>query len=241
MICRVLQRWSVPVLALAGVLLTTGFAAAQYQLGQGEQLYNWLQGSSASYGSSRGGARWSVPYRYGARYRGVAVRPWIYDGGYSTPYYSDAGPYYREGDRSYTSSSAYAPLMSANDDKAHVLIRVPSDRAEVWIERQKTTQDRPAQEYISPPLDSGKKYYYEIRARWTDQNNRTIDETRTFPITAGGHELVDFGRPAPSDQKVTSPKDSDRPRDRNSEDRDSQGRDPLDRNSKDRNPQDQKR
>jgi uncharacterized protein (TIGR03000 family) len=113
----------------------------------------------------------------------------------------------------YTPSSSYGSSASATssgsslstpaDDRAYLTIRVPSDRADVWIEGRKTDQSRAVQDYVSPPLEPGKKYYYEIRARWTGENGRNVDQTRSFPVYPGKPVTIDFSRRENADSEST--------------------------------------
>jgi uncharacterized protein (TIGR03000 family) len=195
MLRKCIVAFGVAAIAGATLLLSPATSLAQRSGGgrrgggdfQGRNNRDWGRGDDFRRigGWSWG---WGVGYPY-------------YGWGYGQPYY---GRYYApsySGDNVIYSSSAYAP---AADDRAHVTIRVPSDHADVWIEGQHSVQDRSAENYASPPLTAGQRYYYEIRARWTDSNGRTMDQTRTFSIAAGSAVLVDFSRPAPADQTVTS-------------------------------------
>jgi uncharacterized protein (TIGR03000 family) len=128
----------------------------------------------------------SAPWYYGAYPRGV--------------YYDNMPIFYGAPAEGVTySRSAYTPdARATTDDRAHLRIVVPAEKAEVWIQGEKSEQDRSTQNYMSPPLTMGKKYYYEVRARWTDANGKTVEASREIPIYAGQPMTVDFGR---SEQK----------------------------------------
>jgi uncharacterized protein (TIGR03000 family) len=117
-------------------------------------------------------------------------------------YYYDDVPYYRDTNVIY-STSAYRPAAppAPAEDRAYVTIQLPVDKADVWIEGVKSVQDKASQEYVSPPLEPGKKYYYEVRARWTDAKGTAVEAKRAFPIYTGKPVLVDFTEPPtpPSD------------------------------------------
>jgi uncharacterized protein (TIGR03000 family) len=97
------------------------------------------------------------------------------------------------------STSGYRPGDTANmprtgDDRAHLRIALPAERAEVWIEGQKSEQGKRVEDYVSPPLTPGKQYFYEVRARWTDAAGKEVERTRSFPIVPGQPVLLDFSR-----------------------------------------------
>jgi uncharacterized protein (TIGR03000 family) len=125
-------------------------------------------------------------------------------GVYGPSYYAyDDVPVYRGSNVIYTTTG---PAPQANSapaaDRAYVTIQLPVDKADVWIEGVKSTQDVSSQEYVSPPLEVGKKYYYDVRARWTDAKGKTVEAKRSFPIYPGKPVLIDFTEPAapPSDK-----------------------------------------
>src|ERR1700682_3734580 len=123
----------------------------------------------------------------------------------STPYtYIDAGS-----DNVTYSSSGYRPgdnrpgdttnaPTTTSEMPARLRIAVPSERAEVWIEGEKTEQSRRVQEYVSPPLTPGKQYFYEVRARWTDSAGNQVERKRSFPIVPGQPVFLDFTRVRPA-------------------------------------------
>jgi uncharacterized protein (TIGR03000 family) len=100
--------------------------------------------------------------------------------------YSTSG--FRPGD--VTSSASTTPIP------ARLRIAIPTEKAEIWIEGQKTEQARRVEDYISPPLTPGKQYYYEVRARWTDAAGKEVERTKSFPIVPGQPVLLDFTRMA---------------------------------------------
>jgi uncharacterized protein (TIGR03000 family) len=125
-------------------------------------------------------------------------------GVYGPSYYSyDDVPYYRDSNVIYatTSNGPAAPSAPAAD-RAYMTIQVPADKADVWIEGVKSVQEKAAQEYVSPPLEEGRKYYYEVRARWTDAKGKSVEAKRSFPIYTGKPVLIDFTEPpAPPSEK----------------------------------------
>jgi uncharacterized protein (TIGR03000 family) len=74
-------------------------------------------------------------------------------------------------------------------------VRVPDD-AEVWFDDVRTAQTGPVRQFVTPRLEPGEEYAYEIRARWLE-NGRSVTRTRRIVIQAGRNVRVDF---VPSDR-----------------------------------------
>ncbi len=127
--------------------------------------------------------------------------PYTYiDAGSSTVTYSTSG--YRPGDATNAPKGADLP--------ARLRIAVPSERADVWIQEEKSEQTKRVQEYVSPPLTPGKQYFYEVRAKWTDSAGKQVERTKSFPIVPGQPVFLDFTRVRPSDKEaIGAPKDED--------------------------------
>jgi uncharacterized protein (TIGR03000 family) len=130
-------------------------------------------------------------YDYGYGY-GYGAAP--YDYGYTTPavinnYNLDYG----------TPSGGPMPpadnasQQQASDPTAHIEVRVPAD-AEVWFGTGKTSQTGTRREFVSPPLEPGQGFTYEIRARWVE-NGKEVTQTRRLDVSAGTWKGVDFTRP----------------------------------------------
>lgn len=78
---------------------------------------------------------------------------------------------------------------------AGIRILVPAD-AEVFFDGEPTTQKGSERLFISPPLQAGKKYHYEIRARWKD-NGKPVERTRRVAVSGGVTARVDLRTPLP--------------------------------------------
>jgi uncharacterized protein (TIGR03000 family) len=97
-----------------------------------------------------------------------------------------------------------APPLAAKDDKAaRIVVRVPAD-AEVWLEGSKTRQTGAAREFISPPLESGENYVYEVRARWTN-DGQSVDQTRKVEVHAGDRVSVNFAGSGDAEEVLPKP------------------------------------
>jgi uncharacterized protein (TIGR03000 family) len=92
-----------------------------------------------------------------------------------------------------------AAAQSLPDNLAFVTIRVPSADSKVWIEDVETTDNGTVREYRSPELKKGKNYTYEIRAEWKE-GDQVRKQTRKFPIHAGDHIMVVFGKEQQKDK-----------------------------------------
>lgn len=75
-------------------------------------------------------------------------------------------------------------------DVARIDVRVPTD-AEVWIEGAATTQTGPERHFVSPPLLRGRRYAYQLRARWTE-DGQPVEQTEDLVVRAGDHASARF-------------------------------------------------
>jgi uncharacterized protein (TIGR03000 family) len=77
---------------------------------------------------------------------------------------------------------------------------VPAD-AELWIEGKKMTQVGPERKFMSPALESGRRYTYDFRIRFKE-DGREQTKTRTFDVLAGNHYKLDFVNPPKTPARV---------------------------------------
>jgi uncharacterized protein (TIGR03000 family) len=148
---------------------------------------NWHGGGGGWYG---GGIYPGIGLGFGnfPGYYGVYTPSYFSYGG--VPSYSDSNVIY--------SSSSYTPRPPAApaEDRAYMTIQLPVDQADVWIEGVKSVQGKASQDYVSPQLETGKKYFYEVRARWIDPQGKPVEAKRSFPIIPGRPVLIDFTQPS---------------------------------------------
>src|SRR5262249_27362614 len=74
--------------------------------------------------------------------------------------------------------------------QARIGARVPTN-AKVFVNGEQTTQSGQFRRFVSPPLDPGQDYTYEIRATW-DDNGHQVDRTSTVSVRAGQLTQLDF-------------------------------------------------
>jgi uncharacterized protein (TIGR03000 family) len=133
------------------------------------------------------------------------LSPSVYS--YSAPAYGYASPYTDLGySPSLTTQSFYnAPLPAdtyggspgyggADANAARVRVRVPPGTT-VWFDGDRTSQTGTERNFVSPPLEPGRGYTYEVRARWME-GNRPMEDTRQVRVRAGETTTVDFLSPA---------------------------------------------
>jgi uncharacterized protein (TIGR03000 family) len=164
--------------------------------------YGW-RGGRGNWGYPSYG--WYQPYAYG-----------YYDQPDYADYYSSNPP-----------DQGYRSFYSGPEDQnaAHLSVVVPSN-AQVFFDGEKTSQRGQLRRFVTPSLDQGQNYTYEIRAVW-DENGNKVERTRKVHVRAGQQSSVDFmamgGRRDMhgTDYNRTDTYDRDRNRyDRNDVDRD---------------------
>ena len=122
----------------------------------------------------------------------------VYDPGYSSSSYQPA-PSSTDGVTAGGSTLGSDQPSSAftspgqGDTSAHLTVTVPAD-AEIWFEGTAMTSTGPVREFTSPPLTPGKKYTYDVRARW-NENGHEVTQTQQVEVTAGGLANVFFPVP----------------------------------------------
>jgi uncharacterized protein (TIGR03000 family) len=88
-------------------------------------------------------------------------------------------------------SSSWRPVdFTAPEQPAKVEVLVPAG-AELWFDGEKTSQTGGERTFHTPPLEKGRSYHYDVRARWV-ADGRTFDQTQQVPVYAGGRVSVAF-------------------------------------------------
>jgi uncharacterized protein (TIGR03000 family) len=99
--------------------------------------------------------------------------------GNSRPYY----PYY----------GAYSQPAPAPDNAARIRVIVPAE-AKVWFDNKPTTQAGPERRFESPALTPGRRYTYDVKAQWHDQDGKDLTRTRQVDVSANADVTVDLTR-----------------------------------------------
>jgi uncharacterized protein (TIGR03000 family) len=81
------------------------------------------------------------------------------------------------------------------DRRAHIRVRVPGGDPEVTFEGQTMRLTNGAGRFVSPELEPGSRYAYNVRARWTDAAGQRHNEGRSVVVRAGEHVDVSFVPP----------------------------------------------
>jgi uncharacterized protein (TIGR03000 family) len=150
----------------AGIGLGRGYGLGLYGLGYGRYGYGFGGGYGYPYGYSYGNG-----YGYGT----PAV------GGYAS-YYPSAVPQQQP-----------AQQEPVNDNTAHLLVVVP-ENATLTFNGSETSQTGAQREFVTPPLEPGKRYSYEVKVRWTE-NGKPVEQARTVHVQANAWQVVDFTKP----------------------------------------------
>jgi uncharacterized protein (TIGR03000 family) len=82
------------------------------------------------------------------------------------------------------------PTVQGEARPATIRVVVPYN-AEVWVEKEKTTQTGMERAFVLPPLAPGKTHVYSVRASWTE-NGRAVEQVRVVGIRAGETAKVNF-------------------------------------------------
>jgi len=148
---------------------------------------------SYGYGGFYGGIGLTIYPSYGYGY-GVAS-PYLLDSGVSTFDYSTAG-----GPAVVTRQSAYgtpeqlgAPRQPTTDNRARIRVSLPAD-AVLWFDDDATQQTGPDRSFVTPPLQPGAVYSYNLRARWT-QDGQPVERSLKVDVRANETAVADFNRP----------------------------------------------
>jgi len=116
-----------------------------------------------------------------------------YDGGTYYPYYGDVTPYYAP--PSYQMPPATASLPAMAPITLEVIL--PDPQAQLWLDGTPTTMTGVDRIYVSPPMEVGYTYVYDVRATW-NQGGQPVTVDRRVQVMPGRHNIVDLRGPAPA-------------------------------------------
>ncbi|CAN5163985.1 hypothetical protein BH11PLA2_BH11PLA2_42910 [soil metagenome] len=96
---------------------------------------------------------------------------------------------------------AQAPAKpAAAKAKSLITVTVPTEDAELTIEKQAMKTPGEKREFDTPELEAGQTYEYEFSAKWMPNNYTTITRKRTVKFKAGEPLTVDLTKEEASDK-----------------------------------------
>jgi uncharacterized protein (TIGR03000 family) len=78
--------------------------------------------------------------------------------------------------------------------QAGIRVLVPAD-AEVFFDGEPTTQKGTQRLFLTPALQAGKKYHYDVLARWKE-NGKAVERAHKVEVSGGATVRVDFRTPS---------------------------------------------
>ena len=120
-------------------------------------------------------------------------------GGSSNRYYSSTPVYYYPIPSNVAVANNAAPASDedyaygATEEAGNVVrinVRVPVN-AEVSFDGNKTSQTGSLRSFVTPALERGKEYSYEIRVRWVEAG-RPVEQARKINIRPGDRLTLEF-------------------------------------------------
>jgi uncharacterized protein (TIGR03000 family) len=121
---------------------------------------------------------------------------------YHSPYFYRA---YRNGIWGYYPRTLADPGPAAQDQlvlvtphelSAVLNVYVPEPDATVWIEGKRTVQKGTVRKFVSPPLQRGASYWYDVRVEWLQDGRKNV-RTDVAAVQAGQESSLRFF-PAPA-------------------------------------------
>jgi uncharacterized protein (TIGR03000 family) len=106
----------------------------------------------------------------------------------------------------YASGLPYGAVPEVDPLAAIITLRVPAD-ADIWIADVKTRQQGELRGFVTPPLEKGRIFAYDIHARWKEAG-QDVDRTKQVTVRSGDRLTVDFagdGNRLPPPRKLNVP------------------------------------
>jgi uncharacterized protein (TIGR03000 family) len=120
------------------------------------------------------GSNWS--------YYGGSSRP--FGRGYSRSNYNSAPAFAASGPMTRSQSYYYAPAATSPlNDRVSLNLTVPAD-AKIWVEGSMIVQMGTQRQMVSPPIQPGYDYSYDIQVSWI-QDGREVTRKRHITVHAG--------------------------------------------------------
>lgn len=90
-------------------------------------------------------------------------------------------------------TTAQAPKeQSTGPQPVYLRVQVPQADAKLTIEDKPTWQTGASRMFVSPPLESGRSYFYTLSVVWQPNNYTTITRTRVFTVKPGQEAELDL-------------------------------------------------
>jgi len=156
-------------------------------------------GYNPSYGYANGGyyprsnyySNWN--YYPSSAYYSPSYRPAYSSGSYFTePTYSSVAPSRPTTTTSFYYSPANGEAPANMTEKAEIEVRLPAN-AELWLDGAPTAQRGQTRTFESPPLELGRTFTYEFRARWME-DGQVKEDARRVDAFAGAKKKIEFGK-----------------------------------------------
>ena len=136
------------------------------------------------------------PYHYGYYPGRFAYGPGYYGYGYPAyPSYAAAG-YDMDGYSFPSISGAIGdsaePLLPPPEpeDAAVIAVQLPAN-ADLWIEGTRMRMAGAHRRFVSPPLEPGVTYVYEVRAVWNEKGHK-VEQSQSLTVRAGNQSSIIF-------------------------------------------------
>jgi uncharacterized protein (TIGR03000 family) len=139
--------------------------------------------SGAAAMRSGGGSRWGGSFSSPSYY---SPYPVYYASFYGVPISGSLARVPAEEDYAYGAFEEIAP------NTVLIALRVPAN-AEISFNGSKTVQTGSLRSFVTPALEPGRDFSYEIRARWMEAG-RPVEETRKINFRAGDRMTLNFTR-----------------------------------------------
>jgi len=74
---------------------------------------------------------------------------------------------------------------------ARFIVEVPDSQAKVWLEGQSMKGEGDVRRFVSPPLQPGQDYLYDILVRW-NHGSTPVEKKKTITVRAGDQQHIVF-------------------------------------------------
>jgi uncharacterized protein (TIGR03000 family) len=137
----------------------------------------------------------SLSFGYGNPY-GYYGSGYGYPGYYAAPTRTVVVPIVQQQPSVYVvPAAATLPVPATANPSAYLSVTVPTPDAEVLIDgRRLDAKTGTVRDFVSPPLEPGYRYSYEVTARW-NEGDQPVERTQTVEVRPGDHASVAFTTP----------------------------------------------